>query len=179
MRVFLDFEASSLGKHSYPIEVGWVFENGNTDDFLIRPAPDWTDWDEMAEHVHGISRDRLEQEGLAHENACDRLVRALSGHALYASAPSWDGHWLSMLLRAGGQPRHLLRLADTEDVFVAAVREGLGPAVEPQTIIDIVEQARAVVESGPVAHRALEDAQREMRIWREVQRIAGSRRSGG
>ena len=26
MLVFLDFEASSLGKRSYPIEVGWVFE---------------------------------------------------------------------------------------------------------------------------------------------------------
>ena len=25
MRVFLDFEASSLGKKSYPVEVGWVF----------------------------------------------------------------------------------------------------------------------------------------------------------
>jgi len=175
MRVFLDFEASSLAKTSYPIEVGWVFENGETDAFLIRPAPDWTDWDETAEHVHGISRERLQLEGIAHQDACDRLVRSLSTHTLFASAPSWDGHWLSMLLRAGGQPRHLLRLRDTEEVFVEAVRDGLGASAGPDRIIEIVSLARSVVENGPVAHRALQDAQREMRIWREVQRIVASR----
>ena len=45
MRVFLDFEASSLSKDSYPIEVGWAGEDGSTEAHLIRPAPDWTDWD--------------------------------------------------------------------------------------------------------------------------------------
>ena len=39
MLVFLDFEASSLGKRSYPIEVGWVFEDGRSEAHLIRPAP--------------------------------------------------------------------------------------------------------------------------------------------
>jgi hypothetical protein len=28
LRAFLDFEASSLGRHGFPIEVAWVFENG-------------------------------------------------------------------------------------------------------------------------------------------------------
>jgi hypothetical protein len=49
MHVFLDFEASSLAKDSYPIEVGWVFEGGTgAESWLIRPAPDWTDWDPNA-----------------------------------------------------------------------------------------------------------------------------------
>jgi hypothetical protein len=38
MRVFLDFEASSLGKNGYPIEVGWVFEDGACEAHLIRPG---------------------------------------------------------------------------------------------------------------------------------------------
>ena len=42
-------EASSLGDHSYPIEVGWVLEDGSPESHLIRPPPEWTDWDPGAE----------------------------------------------------------------------------------------------------------------------------------
>lgn len=34
MLVFLDFEASSLGKRSYPIEVAWVVEDGRSEAHL-------------------------------------------------------------------------------------------------------------------------------------------------
>jgi hypothetical protein len=40
VKVFLDFEASSLRKNGFPIEIGWVFENGAAESHLIRPAPD-------------------------------------------------------------------------------------------------------------------------------------------
>ncbi len=59
MPVFLDFEASSLGERSYPIEVGWVFADGAGEAHLIRPAPEWTDWDPAAERIHGIGRGQL------------------------------------------------------------------------------------------------------------------------
>jgi hypothetical protein len=49
MLAFLDFEASSLGKKSYPIEVAWVFEDGTSESHLIKPAPEWTDWDPAAQ----------------------------------------------------------------------------------------------------------------------------------
>lgn len=39
MIVFLDFEVSSLSERSYPIEAGWVFEDGRGEARLIRPAP--------------------------------------------------------------------------------------------------------------------------------------------
>jgi len=39
MIVFVDFEASSLSKQSFPIEVGWIFEDERSFSFLIRPAP--------------------------------------------------------------------------------------------------------------------------------------------
>ena len=39
MLVFLDFESSSLGKRSYPIEVAWVFANGRLESHLTLPAP--------------------------------------------------------------------------------------------------------------------------------------------
>ncbi len=84
MLVFLDFEASSLSKQSYPVEVAWVFEDGRSRAFLIRPAPDWTDWSSEAEAIHGISRELLEKEDVAVSIIADEMVKTLSGHDLYA-----------------------------------------------------------------------------------------------
>lgn len=160
--IFLDFEASSLSKQSYPIEVGWVGETGRGEAHLIRPAPGWTEWDEAAAAVHGISRAELERDGEPHALVCSRLLTIFEGNDVLASAPSWDGHWLSMLLRAAGHPRHLVRLQDTEVAFSAAAeaRGGEGAA--------IIAAARAKVEATPAGHRALGDARREWSIWRTI-----------
>ena len=120
--VFVDFEASSLAKGSYPIEVAWVFEDGSSESHLIRPAPAWTDWAESAERIHGIPRDTLFAEGLPHEEVARRMVNRLTGHALYVTAPSWDGQWLSKLLRAASLPRHALRVEDTTLAHARVVR---------------------------------------------------------
>jgi hypothetical protein len=158
--VFLDFEASSLSKHSYPIEVAWVFETGEGESHLIRPEANWTDWDESAAAIHGISRAKLQSQGEAADAVSHRLVEALQGHELYASAPSWDGKWLSMLLRAGGFPRHLMKLAASRDAYLAAA--GGDEAV--------VTAVRATIETEPVEHRALPDAQRDRQIWYDIRR---------
>ena len=36
---FLDFEASSLMKGSFPIEVAWVDQDAQAESYLIKPAP--------------------------------------------------------------------------------------------------------------------------------------------
>lgn len=175
MRVFLDFEASSLSKkNSYPIEVGWVFEDGRETEYLIRPAPAWTEWDPAAEAVHGISRETLLREGTPHEIVCDRLVAALGDDVIYASSPSWDGHWLSMLLRAAGRPRHLMRLRDSEEAFVEAARGHLGATASPEAVSAMIARARTAAGEGPVTHRALADARREYRIWLALARAEGT-----
>ena len=89
--VFLDFEASSLGRKGFPVEVAWVFETGEEEAHLIRPAEGWTEWAASAEAVHGIPRGLLEREGAPAAEVARRALEALSGHRLYASAPSWDG----------------------------------------------------------------------------------------
>jgi len=176
MRVFLDFEASSLAKHGYPIEVAWVFEDGASETHLIRPAPDWTDWDAAAEALHGISRSRLETEGEPHDTVARRLLEALSQHTVYASAPSWDGKWLSLLLRSAGLPRHSLRLKDTDEVQAETAAELLRPTVReeelPSAVAAVLKQAREAAERVPVRHRALQDAEQERRLWLEVGRLA-------
>src|SRR5882757_8109047 len=149
MKIFLDFEASSLSKQSYPIELGWVGEDGEGAAWLIRPAPGWTEWDADAAKVHGISRETLARDGVDHTEVCARLIALAQGRVLYASAPSWDGHWLSMLLRAAGQPRHLLRLRDSDEAFVEAARDRW-PDADPAPI---VKAAKAKAELMPPTHR--------------------------
>ena len=177
LTVFLDFEASSLGRKGFPIEVAWVFETGEEEAHLIRPADDWTEWDASAEAVHRIPRDLLDREGKPAAEVAQRMLEALSGHRLYASAPSWDGQWLSRLLRAGGLPRHALRLRDTEEAraeAVAAALEAAGVVLgERQRLAGpILDEAQRHAKDSQPAHRALEDARRERDIWLDVRREA-------
>jgi hypothetical protein len=176
--VFLDFEASSLGKESYPIEVGWVFSSGGEESHLIRPAPSWTDWSAESEATHHLTRERLLMEGRPHDEVAKRMLDVLSGHALFATAPSWDGQWLSKLLRGAGLPRHALRLQDTDVAHMDAIMQVLREAGTPECDLiaraqEILGQARLRDESeGNPDHRALADAKRELRVWRDVQRRA-------
>ena len=168
---FLDFEASSLGKRSYPIEVAWVFATGEAESFLIRPAPGWTDWAAEAEAVHGLSRQHLVAEGTAHDWVALHMLTVLRDVELYASAPSWDGKWLSQLLRASGLPRHALRLRDTEEAQRRSVLQILeAGGIPPDRRGSLASKVLAAVaqesEAGaPPAHRALADARQEWRLW--------------
>jgi hypothetical protein len=163
--VFLDFEASSLTKVSYPIEVGWVCEDGNGEAHLIRPAPGWTEWDESAEVIHHISRRMLETQGEPHDQVCARLLKLFEANTVLASAPSWDGHWLSMLLRASGLPRHLQRLQDTEIAFLEAAH---ARGTDDTAAAELIAKARAKIDEQPAGHRAEADARREWAIWRAI-----------
>jgi len=182
MLVFLDFEASSLAKRSYPIEVGWVFEDGRSEAWLIRPAPGWTDWDERAEAIHHIRRETLLRDGVPHDEVARRMVEALSGHDLCASAPSWDGKWLSTLLRAAGLPRHSLRLRSSVDVRRESAAAILSAVLPTERLTETVEQLLQAegnhAADGPPAHRALADAEAERARWLAVRAAAEAMAAG-
>ncbi len=177
MLVFLDFEASSLSKQSYPVEVAWVFEDGRSRTFLIRPAPDWTDWSSEAEAIHGISRELLEKEGVTVSIIADEMVETLSGHDLYASAPSWDGKWLSALLRAAGHPRHALRLRKSDESFVAVAQAVFGKSLSEEEMLLIVNEVIEQTEPASPPHRALPDALLEFDRWKRVRKETQARAS--
>ncbi|WP_380784870.1 transcriptional regulator [Sphingomonas sp. R86521] len=181
MLVFLDFEASSLAKRGFPIEVAWVFEDGRSEAHLIKPAPGWDDWDVDAERIHGIPRATLERDGTPHDVVARRMVEILTGHDLLASAPSWDGKWLSALLRASDLPRHAIRLRDTE-VAQRATSRALLAAVVPSESLDAEVEDIIVLTGvrdrhGPAAHRALADAEEERQRWMAVRDEAVRRRA--
>jgi hypothetical protein len=177
MLAFLDFEASSLAKASYPIEVAWVFEDGRSETHLIRPAPAWTDWDAEAQAIHGIGRDRLLAEGTPHDALARHMLDVLSGRTLYATSPSWDGKWLSVLLRAAGLPRHALRLKEADEAHLEAARAAVVAAGWPEeeaasAAAAILAGVRERLSRQAPAHRALPDAEHELMVWREVARLA-------
>ena len=175
MKVFLDFEASSLSDRSYPIEVAWVFEDGRSESHLIEPAQGWDDWDDVAQTVHGIERVKLQTEGTPPHIVANRMVEALTGHDLFASAPSWDGKWLSVLLRGAGLPRHALRLRATDEALREIATDILRPVVPPDRleveIHNTIVLATEAKDRQP-AHRALADAISEYETWLRAKQAA-------
>jgi hypothetical protein len=173
---FLDFEASSLDKHSYPIEIAWVFEDSRSRSLLIRPTPTWVDWSEDAESIHGISRDLLATEGKSVVFVVREMLEALSDHELHASSPSWDGKWLSLLLRAGGIPRHALRLRKSDDLFIEVATDILQRAgIENVDVPALVSDVISLSEPAIPAHCALPDARLELERLRLVREAATMR----
>jgi len=104
------------------------------------------------------------------------MVEVLSGHDLTASAPSWDGKWLSALLRAAGLPRHSLRLRDTEEAQRDTAERILQSCVSPERLALEVQRLRtraiADLPQATPAHRALADAQEEFARWKAVRTAA-------
>jgi hypothetical protein len=176
MHVFLDFEASSLAKRSYPIEVAWIFEDRRSASYLIRPAPGWIDWDGEAEKLHGISRADILERGTPHDEVAHVMLDQLSDHAVHVTAPSWDGKWLSVLLRAASLPRHALRLREADDAHLQGARALLAGAVPDGALNEaaavILARVREETSHRAPIHRALPDAELELEVWLEVARIA-------
>ena len=95
--IILDFEASSLRGYSHPIEVAWGDVIGECASFLIKPLPEWDDWDEGAEYVHGITQEQLQKEGASPVEVCMRLREALEGKVVYTDADFFYQRWLDKL----------------------------------------------------------------------------------
>jgi hypothetical protein len=93
------------------------------------------------------------------------MVEELAGHDLYASAPSWDGKWLSVLLRGAGLPRHALRLKKSDEAFFEAATIALGDMATDLLASEIVSEILKTTEVGEPAHRALSDAKLELDRW--------------
>lgn len=96
----IDIEASGFGRHSYPIEVGYVREDGQAWCSLIVPAADWLHWDAAAERVHGIPRAALLQHGRPLQEVAQRLNDDLGGRTAYCDGWAHDYTWLGALFEA-------------------------------------------------------------------------------
>ncbi|MEF7612729.1 hypothetical protein V4F39_02325 [Aquincola sp. MAHUQ-54] len=113
----LDVEASGFGRHSYPVEVGVALPDGRALCTLVRPQPEWTHWDDAAQHLHGISRETALLHGRSARAVAELLNTELEGRTVYTDAWAHDYVWLATLFEAAGlRPRfrleHLRMLLD-------------------------------------------------------------------
>lgn len=93
----IDIEASGFGRHSYPIEVGYVLPDGRACCTLIRPPEHWTHWDDEAERVHHISRATLMRHGRPTAEVAQMLNTDLRGLTVYCDGWGHDYPWLAAL----------------------------------------------------------------------------------
>ena len=98
----IDIEASGFGRGSYPIEIGYVRDDGQSWCTLIQPHPDWTHWDSSAEQLHHIPRPTLLSTGREPGEVALRLNRDLGGRTVYCDGWAHDYAWLGLLFDAAG-----------------------------------------------------------------------------
>lgn len=156
--IFLDVEASGLGDSSYPIEVGWVSDNGAYDSFLIKPCETWRtklEWDAFAEQsVHYISQQELAEDGIDIISAATRLNESLQGKLVFSDMLVFDSEWLKKLFfETGVVP--LFRLADIQQLQAFW-------GVEKATLY----QDLCKKQNMNPAHRAVADAERYVRAYK-------------
>ncbi len=108
--IAIDFEASCLPQYgrSFPIEVGIADASGWSQSWLIRPHASWSDWQwsAEAEGLHGITREKLDAEGLDVADVAARLKAAVHGRDVIADS-YFDDSWSRALFEAAGDPLHL------------------------------------------------------------------------
>lgn len=99
----IDFEASCLPEagESFPIEVALAKVDGSTRSWLIRPSPEWHywDWSPEAEHLHGISKQMLADQGQRPQQVLDELMEEAADCEIYADC-DLDAYWLETLAQA-------------------------------------------------------------------------------
>lgn len=152
----LDIEASGFGRGSYPIEIGYVLSDGSAWCTLIRPAPDWTHWDEAAQAVHGITQDAVKRHGRAIAEVAAALNLALRGLTLYCDGWAHDYAWLN-------------RLFDAADIVPAFRLESLRATLDERQAAAWHTTRRAVaVEMHATRHRASTDAKLLQLTWQRL-----------
>jgi hypothetical protein len=163
---FLDFEASSLSPDSYPIEVAWSNEDSSIESHLISPASveSWTDWDFVAESIHGIRRQQLLADGKHPLLICNRMNEQLAGKTVYTDAPQFDGMWLSRLFSAGDGIRPDFRLKHIDELLVSLICPGI--AGRTLGLIKIEVLKREARKQKLTRHRASWDVDYLIHLWR-------------
>lgn len=118
----IDVEASGLDWESYPIEIA-VLVGGEMHSWLIAPEPEWTYWDEVAEGLHGISRQELLERGRRAAEVAEELngVLEASDGLLYSDAARWDEAWVHTLFDAAGA-RPMFHILPIEELLSAEQR---------------------------------------------------------
>lgn len=114
----IDFEASSLWMDfSFPVEFGGCDISMDPKSHLIRPTEYWaseewmsTAWDPASERIHGLSFERLMDEGLDVRTSAECILEAYADKFLVSDNPAFDAIWLSRLFQAAAMEQDCPKL---------------------------------------------------------------------
>ncbi|MCG8668224.1 MAG: hypothetical protein MI867_02335, partial [Pseudomonadales bacterium] len=140
--IILDIEASGFGSGSYPIEIGVALGDGRLLARLIKPMDHWTHWQESAEQVHGISRQRLVNEGCDPREVAMELNSLLENKTVYTDGWGVDRSWLALLFYEA----HVIQRFKLESIYTLLSEEQLDSWSE--------HRDRVLSLTGMVPHRA-------------------------
>lgn len=155
---FIDCEASSLSKYSYPIEVGIaavdteVMEIVQSDGLLITPDITWSDWCPDSQSVHGISRTDLFTYGKSIEEVTAWLNDLLEGQKVFSDSHR-DSLWTSQLFAAANS-KPKFTLGQNDDLIRTL---GFMSDLSDAKLADYIVQAQQMLNE-PNPHRAEADA---------------------
>jgi len=178
--LFIDFEASSLNVDSYPIEVAWSVESGSIESHLINPysVDSWTDWEPAAQEIHGLSRQRLSEEGREPKWVAKRMNEVLAGKTLLTNAYEFDLDWCETLFKAANEKMDF-KFGDAWTVMGRKLK--LEPTLQ-DVMLDKPASAQAVYDelrsisklawgrAKGERHRAAVDVQQLQDMWDIVQK---------
>jgi hypothetical protein len=166
--LFCDVEASSLWTTapfgvdvpSYPVEFGFANDGLESWAVLVRPHETWLEggWDTTSEGIHGISRERLFDEGLPVGEVVERIDAAVRGlRGVFSDCMDWDNYWLRTLYKAVGRKAPFAMHDENQAVgdHLRLTEETVGG------VLKRVAQAQELAEQRwPHPHRAALDAVR-------------------
>ncbi len=110
----IDFEASSLSKNSFPIEVAWGRCRNTVKVYLLNPSlmEGWDDWDIRSEQIHRIKKKELLLNGTNPSIVAKKMIGELAGQDVYSDEPTFDNMWKNRLLYDSGYDTRLIRIKD-------------------------------------------------------------------
>jgi len=114
--IFLDIEASGLSIQSFPIEIAWNFPSGEIESHLINPEfypHDYSDWNDQAVQLHGLTRQFLKKNGSHPAVIANRLNEILAGLTVYSDHVSHDSFWIDQLFKAVNM-RRIFQFVDVD-----------------------------------------------------------------
>jgi hypothetical protein len=171
---FLDVEASSFHKHSYPIEIAWSDPDGAIETHLINPdgINDWTDWDFHAEQIHGISRKLCRESGVHPKSLCRRMSQSIApGELIYADGGQIDQDWIDVLFGAGSALGFSqFKVIHSDSIMLPLLSSESDSGKSWRLYEKLKQDARHKVGS---RHRAGSDVQYLLELWQLCIRQAG------
>jgi hypothetical protein len=177
---FIDFEASSLGPDSYPVEVAFSLEDGKVESYLIDPSSIsyWSDWDSFAESVHKITQEQLRRKGLQPSVVAEIMNQRLRGRVLYSDVHEYDWVWCKKLFEAAGATP-MFKVSDASILFCHKLNDIHEPSLtQVMTGIPLSDgqlssilnryssQAWEILDCAP--HRAACDVQHLIEVWKLI-----------